>query len=292
MAYRETLPTESENLPVFFGAPFHPGDFAERFSHLVVAVTDLDQSERWYRDIIGADFTGRNLTAERRPHSVLRMNTGQLIILVEGGAVDSVRKSGHGVHHGFLLTRNQFRRAMERLRKTGIEIVAQREEFNACGQYSIDVFDPDGNHYQIETVDETQAEGFIHSKSGLIDCGPASGYEVGEVRLFKEANFFLARNEDGFLAMNRWCTHMNGLLAYQRAHWRFMCPMHRASYDGRGAPTCSTSRHPNLKPLRLHSIEFRADGHVIVDTDRVIERESCSPEQVAVPPAAIMESAK
>lgn len=285
MAYNDNLPTESDELPVFFGADYHPGDFAESFSHFVVGVSDLDKSEKWYNEVIGADILGRNLTAEPSPHSVLRMNTGQLIILVQT-EVDAARQSGHGVHHGFLLTGNQFRRAMQRLKKNGIEIVAQREEFNAKGQYSVDVFDPDGNHYQIETVDPTQATDFIHAGAGRIDCGPAGDYEIGEVRMFREGNFFLVRNQEGFLAMNRWCTHMNGLLTYQQAHWRFVCPMHRASYDRRGMPTCSTLRHPNLIPMRSHPVSFTADGRVVVDTDKIIERDSSKPDLAAQPQAA------
>lgn len=280
MAYHDSLPSESDELPVFFGADYHPGDFAECFSHFVVAVGNLTRSENWYRDIVGADLLGRGLTAEPLPHSVLKMNTGQLIILVETD-VDSDRQAGHGVHHGFLLTRNQFRRAMERLQKNNIEIVAQREEFNAKGQYSVDVFDPDGNHYQLETVDPTQATDTVPSGAGVIDCGPAADYNIGEVRLFKDATFFLVRNKEGFLAMSRWCTHMNGLLTYQQAHWRFVCPMHRASYDRRGIPNCSTLRHPNLSPMRLHPISFTADGHVLVNTDETIERNSYEPEQAA-----------
>jgi len=280
---KEDLPNPSDELPIFYGCEPEPGALAEHFSHFVIAVTDLDRSEAWYRDIIGLDVLGRNLTAEPRPHSVLEMNTGQLMILVQHDALDEVRLNAQGVHHGFALTQNQYRRAVERLKQHGIDVVAQREEFIARGQYSIDVYDPDGHHYQLETMDEVQAHEVLLPGKGVVDCGPADTYEVGDVKLFREANFFLVRLEEGFLALTRWCSHMNGLLTYQREHWRFWCAMHTATYDRRGNPTCSTHRFPGLPALRLHPITFSAAGHVLVNTDEAIARQTFHADQVARP---------
>src|SRR5438105_3804573 len=78
----------------------------ERFSHLVLGVTDLDRSEAFYRDVLGLDPLGRDLVGEPTPHSVFRMNTGQLIILTLTDRVWSPGRSG--VHHGFMLTPNQY----------------------------------------------------------------------------------------------------------------------------------------------------------------------------------------
>ncbi len=277
---KEKLPGPSDALPTFYGSEPGPEALAEHFSHFVVAVSDLDQSEAWYSDVIGLDVLGRNLTAEVRPHAVLEMNTGQLIILVEVDAVDSVRAASHGVHHGFALTQNQFRRAVERLERMGHRVGAEREEFIARGQYSIDAYDPDGHHYQIETMDETQAHEILRSGAGVVDCGPADLYPIGEVKLFREANFYLVRLAEGFLALSRWCTHMNGLLIFQKEHWRFWCSMHTATYDRRGDPTCSTTRFPELRALRHHPISFSLDGHLLVDTDVVIERQAFHASQV------------
>lgn len=281
---KEQLPNPSDELPIFYGIPPGPDALAEHFSHLVVAVSDLDRSEAWYRDVIGLDVLGRNLTAEPRPHSVLEMNTGQLIILVQVEAVDAARVASHGVHHGFALTPNQYRRAVERLARMGYPVRAEREEFIARGQYSIDVYDPDGHHFQIETLDEVQAHEILGSGAGVVDCGPPELYPPGDVKLFREAHFYLVRLGEGFIALSRWCTHMNGLLIYQREHWRFWCGMHTATYDRRGEPTCSTTRFPNLQPLRLHPVHFSPEGHILVDTDTVIERDTFQPDQVAVPP--------
>src|SRR5687768_1223879 len=53
------------------------------FSHLVLEVADLDRSEAFYREVVGLDVLGRGLMAEPGPHSLLRMNTGQLLVLVQ-----------------------------------------------------------------------------------------------------------------------------------------------------------------------------------------------------------------
>lgn len=281
---KEDLPSPSDELPIFYGCEPEPGAIVEHFSHFVISVTDLDHSEAWYRDVIGLDPLGRGLTAEPRPHSVLRMNTGQMLVLVQTDEIDQVRLNAQGVHHGFALTQSQYRRAVERLKQHGIDVVAQREEFIARGQYSIDVYDPDGHHYQLETMDEVQAHEVLLPGTGIVDCGPAETYEVGEVKLFREASFYLVRQEEGFLALTRWCSHMNGLLTYQREHWRFWCGIHTATYDRRGNPTCSSNRFPDLKALRLHPITFGADGHILVNTDETIDRQAFHPDQVERPP--------
>ncbi|HZT09346.1 MAG TPA: VOC family protein [Chloroflexota bacterium] len=286
MPYRiETVPTESDEPPEFFGKAFQPGDVVERFSHLVLETSDLDRSEAWYRDIIGLDVLGRNLTNEERPHSVLRMNTGQLLILVERESVVVPRPGSVGLHHGFILTPSQMRRAMDRLRDLGIEMLCDREITR--GDYSIELYDPDGHHVQIETLDPVQATEVIFPGVGVVDCGPVDSYQVGDVKLFKDGEFFLVRVPEGFLALSRWCRHFNGRVIWRQEHWHFYCPFHHATYDRCGAPTVLTrwsGRFRNLPALRLNPISFSADGHVLVDTDRVIDRATYEPAQASPAP--------
>jgi Rieske Fe-S protein len=118
---------------------------------------------------------------------------------------------------------------------------------------------------------------------GVVDCGPADNYQVGEVKLFKDGNFFLVRQPEGFLALSRWCTHLNGKVVYQQAHWRFWCPFHGAIYERSGAPI---GDRPDVCPLRLNPIRFGADGRVLVDTDQVVERDQSEPGQAVLPPVA------
>ena len=71
---------------------------------------------------------------------MLQMNTGQLIILLENPAFKTPPRAS--VHHGFMVTYEQYLRALERLPRLGFAIGDTRQQFRARGAYSIDVQDP------------------------------------------------------------------------------------------------------------------------------------------------------
>lgn len=279
-------PPESEELSRYGGHMIQScgttDGMAERLSHLVLGVTDLDRSEAWYRDFFGMDVLGRNLTAEKRPHSVLRMNTGQLLILLQQERVVPERPGTNGTHNAFTMTPSQYRRMLQRVRERGYEIGVYRAEFLAQGEYTMNFEDPDGHKVEINCTGPEAYE-VILPLQGIIDCGPADSYRVGDVKLFKQQDFFLVRLAEGFLAQSRWCRHMNGRVVYDRDHWRFVCPYHRATYDRRG--NCIGGQ-PNINALRLHPITFSDDRHVLVNTDAVIDRASFDPDQAAEPSGA------
>lgn len=279
------LPTPTDELPRYGGhgsTPAESGRAAgvDYFSHLVVGVTDLDRSEAFYRDVLGFDVLGRDLTAEKRPHCVLRTNTRQMIILVENK--DFKRPARTARHQALLVTPNTYIRAYERLQEMGYRVSDTHEGYRAVGNYSIDILDPDGHRYQIQTYGPECHE-MLPSGVGLVDCGPAVRYRVGDVRPFKAGNFHVVRLREGFLAVSRWCTHMNGIVVYQKPHWHFFCPYHDGTYDRRGIP----APYPGNRaggPLRLHPITFNAEGHVLVNTDEVIQRTDWNPSQAVQPP--------
>src|SRR5579871_2770967 len=113
------------------------------FSHMILEVGDLDRSEQWYRDVAGLDVLGRGLMAEERPHSVLRMNSGQLLVLLEVERPEPRRHNSQTIHHAFWLTPEEYRSAQERLAAAGIDISDERAAFRAKGEYSMDAWDPD-----------------------------------------------------------------------------------------------------------------------------------------------------
>lgn len=251
------------------------------FSHLVVQVTDLDRSEKFYQDVFGLDLVGRNLAAEAAPNSLLEMNTGQMVLLVQAPQVEPFRPNSSSIHHAWLLTIEQYEKAQQRLKAMGFDIEDSREEFRALGEKSMDVFDPDGHRYQVQAYGPESRE-TIKSGAGKVECGKADDFQIGSVTLFSKAKFFLVRLPEGFLAPSRWCSHMNGQIVWQGEHWRFWCPFHGATFNRRGE---STGHLQNIGPLRLHPVEIREDGTVTVDTDRVVVREQLRAEQaVAVCP--------
>ena len=276
------MPPESDELPRYGGHMRLPTcaseeGMADRLSHLVLGVTDLDRSEAWYRDFFGMDALGRNLTSEARPHAVLRMNTGQLLILVQQEHVVPERPGTNGTHHAFTMTPNQYRQMLGRVKEWGYDIGVYRAEFLARGEYTMNFNDPDGHHVEIDCTGPEASE-LILPNAGLIDCGPADSYQVGDVKLFKQYDFFVVRLQDGFIALSRWCRHMNGRVIWERDHWRFRCPYHRAAYDRRG--NC-VGGQPDLNALWLHPITFNDEGHVLVNTDEAIDRTHYEPGQAA-----------
>lgn len=243
------------------------------FSHLVLEVGDLDRSEAFYRDIVGLDLLGRGLLAEPHPHSVLRMTTGQLLVLLQVDQPTPYRPNSASIHHAFWLTMEQYRAAQARFAAAGFDIGDERAAFRAKGEYSMDIWDPDGHHWQVQT-EGPEATELILPGVGVVDCGPVDAFPVGSVTSFGDGNFFLVREEQGFLALSRWCRHRNGLLAHQPEHCRFFCHFHGATFNYQGD---HTGHMRGIPPLRANPVTITPDGRVLVDTDTVIERATDEP---------------
>ncbi|MBM2812691.1 MAG: hypothetical protein HW416_3450 [Chloroflexi bacterium] len=272
------VPPESDDQPRFAAFVHYDwlqdtGQLIPRVSHVVLAVTDLDRSEAWYRDFFGLDVVGRDLTGEDKPHSVLRTNSGELVILVQRDTVAPMHAMG--VHHAFTMTPNQYRRMLDRAKAKSHEMGVFRADFLAPGEYGLNFEDPDGHGVELDTT-TIEADQNVPPGVGVVDCGPVDRFALGDVRVSNEGNFFLVRLAEGFLAMTRRCTHMNGVLTYDKDHWRFFCPYHHACFDRRGDPL---GGQPALDALRLNPVTLSADGHVLVNTDEIIPREFFDPSQ-------------
>jgi len=243
-------------------------DRIDGFSHLVLEVADLDRAEAWYRDVLGLDPVGRGILAEPLPHAALRLNTGQLIVLVQVEKPEPRRENTSSIHHAFLLTMEQYRAAQERFKAAGYDISDTREQFRARGEHSMDIYDPDDHRWQVQAYSDAAHE-VIPPAQPRYDCGPADRYAVPSVTTHGEGNFFLIRERRGFRAVSRWCMHMNGKLTYQPEHYRFFCNFHGATYDESG---CHIGHLPNIRPLRQHPVTLDADGHVWVEAGTAVER--------------------
>jgi Rieske Fe-S protein len=151
--------------------------------------------------------------------------------------------------------------------------------FRALGEWSMDVFDPDGHRYQVQAF-SPQARKIIKPSVGKVTCGKAEDFEIGSVTPFNEGNFFLVRLREGFIALSRWCSHKNGQVRWEKEHWRFYCPLHGASYNRRGE---FNGHIQNVGPLRMNPVTITGDGVVVVDTGVVIVRQDYRPDQVVSP---------
>lgn len=245
----------------------------EGFSHLVLEVADVDRAEAFYRDVLGLDPVGRDLLNEPAPHAVLRMNTGQLVVLLKVDKPEPRRENTSSIHHAFLLTMEQYKAAQERFKAAGFDISDTREQFRARGEYSMDIYDPDDHRWQVQAYSDAAHE-IIAPAEPRYDCGPAEAFAIPSVTTFGEGNFFLIREARGFRALSRWCMHMNGKLTYQPEHYRFLCNFHGATYDETG---CHVGHLPNIRPLRQHPVSIDESGRVWVEAGKVIERADDEP---------------
>lgn len=253
------------------------------FSHLTVHVTDLDRSERFYRDVFGLEPIGRDLVSAEGRNALLAMNTRQRILLVEVPEVQPFRPNSSSIHHAWYLTPEQFDRAEQRLAAMGFDITDSRKDFRAMGERSMDVFDPDGHRYQIQSYGP-EATRVMVEDVGEVPCGNVADYAIGDVKVFVKGRFFVVRLDGGFLAPSRWCTHMNGLLTWKKEHWHFYCPMHGATYNRKGE---GVTYGRSLAPLRVHPLRIEADGTILVRTNQVTSRDSFDAAQLVAPPEAL-----
>lgn len=251
------------------------------FSHLVIDVTDLDRSEAFYRDVLGMEVIGRDLVSDVGPNSTVAMNTRHRIVMVQvDRKVEPFRPNSSSIHHALLLTGEQFDRAEKRLEGMGYKIADNRAQFRAVGDRNIDIFDPDGHRYQIQTFNP-QGRVFTSENVGKIQCGNVRDYAVGDVKPFGKGKFFVVHHEDGFMALTRWCTHRKGLLAWKPEHWGFYCPMHGATYNRKGENTSYFIKAP---PMGVHPLTIAEDGTITVNPDEIIQRECFDPCHVVPAP--------
>lgn len=100
---------------------------------------------------------------------------------------------------------------------------------------------------------------------------------------FPEYRFYLSRVEDGFLALNRKCTHLGCVVPWQKDEQsedklapkgRLNCPCHAGIYNRYGQVVGG----PPPRPLDLHPIAIEG-GVIKVDTGKIVLRETYSPSQ-------------
>jgi cytochrome b6-f complex iron-sulfur subunit len=106
-------------------------------------------------------------------------------------------------------------------------------------------------------------------------AGKAADFKVGEVVDFRRERTFVVRLEGGFLAISAICTHLRCIVNWNAAMKEFECPCHGGKFNQLGEVLAG----PPPRPLDLHKIEITA-GNVVIDTERVIERQKFDPSQL------------
>ena len=109
----------------------------------------------------------------------------------------------------------------------------------------------------------------------VFNCGAVADFPNNTVTPFNAGRFYLVRLSDGgFLALYRRCTHLGCAVPWDPTQKQFVCPCHASAFDQTG----NVLNTPAPRPLDLFPVSI-ADGRVLVDTGRTIERERFEPEQ-------------
>ena len=128
--------------------------------HLAVVVTDLNETRRFYRDVLGCspgresdhwidfDFFGHQLSCHRGTVAPNRPNT-----LVDGVLVPAN-------HFGVIMGRPAWDDLIQRLRMNGVEFLLEpqvRYENSPARQGTFFIQDPSGNGLEFKTFDHEDA---------------------------------------------------------------------------------------------------------------------------------------
>ena len=119
--------------------------------HVVLNVTDLKKSERFYRDVLGLRVSGRNpktqmsfLSFGREHHDIALVELPSVTRPVTGENVP-------GLHHFcvYVKTPKEVDDLVPVLRKKGIPIVSGPEILEVAKNRSVSFLDPDGNRVEV-----------------------------------------------------------------------------------------------------------------------------------------------
>lgn len=230
-----------------------------QFHHVVIEVSELERSERFYGEAIGLQPVGRDVFPEDGPSSAFATGEGQYVVLVERAVV---KPDGPGVHTNFMVPTEEYHAIYDRLKALGCLVVDHRAEQRSVGELSTYFTDPDGHRLQLTAL-APEAFNVPPSRRGTIIAGRIEDFPVGSVSYNREGKFFIVRLAEGILAINEVCTHMHCRVTYQPEHFRFYCACHYNKFTRRGEHIGHTRGVP---PLHTYAIDL-VDGQVIVDTD-------------------------
>jgi cytochrome b6-f complex iron-sulfur subunit len=110
---------------------------------------------------------------------------------------------------------------------------------------------------------------------GEVFAGKVEEFVVGSVNRVLAGRFFIARTEDGLLALWQKCTHLGCAVPWIEAEGHFHCPCHGSVFNKVG----EVIGGPAPRPLDLFPVDIRS-GEVWVDTGKPITRSKYDDSQI------------
>ena len=101
-----------------------------------------------------------------------------------------------------------------------------------------------------------------------VQVGYPDDFRSGQVVYLPDRKLFIARNDNGFLALSARCTHLGCMVVWNRDHQMFLCPCHGGKFDAEGR----NMEGPPPRPLALFEIRIDENGFLVVDQDIFLKR--------------------
>jgi len=243
---------------------------------MLLEVSDIDQSERFYRDDLGLKPVGRDLWPDDpTPNTTFQTADEGYVVLVQ---VPRVKPDGPAQHRNFMLPLEDYNRVFERVKERGWLRPNYRTEMGvrSVGEVTCSLFDPDRHRLQLTAWRDPYE--VPASNRGKVVAGRIDEFEVGAVTFNQQGRFYLVRTAEGFLALNQVCTHLQCNVTYQPEHYQFYCYCHNRRFNRTGR---QLAVHVDVDPLHKYAVEL-VDGQVVVDTDRSIRRSEQEADEIDV----------
>lgn len=119
------------------------------YSHVAISVTDVEESRRFYRDILGFDELPRPDFGF--PGSWLRIGSLQLHL----GQVDAMKPSAGFPHFALHVPTDEFHVTMDALHEAGVTFLGEpssRVDFGTTTVWAAFITDPSGNVIELTDV--------------------------------------------------------------------------------------------------------------------------------------------
>ncbi|MPZ13028.1 MAG: Rieske 2Fe-2S domain-containing protein [Chloroflexi bacterium] len=233
---------------------------------LMLEVSDIERSDRFYRDDLGLAPVGRDLWPDDpTPNMTFQTADGAYVVLVR---VPEVKPDGPAQHRNFMLPLGDYQRVYERIKQRGWLRPNYRTEMGvrSVGEVTCSLFDPDRHRLQLTAWRD--AYEVPASKRGKLVAGRIEDFEVGSVTFNANGRFYLVRTADGLLALNQVCTHLQCNVVYEPEHYQYYCFCHNRRFNRTGR---QLAVRVDVPPLQKYAIEI-VDGQVLVDTDMSLPR--------------------
>ncbi|MCD6278426.1 MAG: methylmalonyl-CoA epimerase [Desulfurococcales archaeon] len=121
-----------------------------KLDHLGIAVKNLDEAVRFYKDVLGLELIEREEVPEERVRIAIFKVGDVFIELLEGTSEDSaisrfVSKRGEGIHH-LAIRVDDVEEVSKRLRERGVPLVYDVPKLVAGGKRKINFIHPKATH--------------------------------------------------------------------------------------------------------------------------------------------------